>query len=203
MLRVEAEVVSLPTLVTSEDVVAFVPGERLPRDGVEHLQPEDEDEGGSDDQHPTSSQAAFSGEELRRKHSSGHRLGARKTFVSRFAGIDYSQLFVERPGFAVDGEDVGGAAVATGAVHAADETKLVRVDVKALEVGEGLGADVRVEHARKDDGVGAAGVDGLEETALEADGRCGDARDFDEAGGGEVEARQSGFVGAARRVGGS
>ena len=62
VLGVEAEVVGLEALVAGEDVIAFVPGERLAADGVKHLQPEDEDEGGHDDQHPASSQAAFSGE---------------------------------------------------------------------------------------------------------------------------------------------
>ena len=79
-------------------------------------------------------------------------------------------LLVERPGFAIDGEDVGGAAVTAGAVHAADEAQFVRVYVEPLEVGEGFGANVSVEDAREDDDVRAAGVDRFEEAALETDG---------------------------------
>ena len=62
VLWVEAEIVSCQALVAGEDVVALIPREGLATDGVEHLQPEDEDESGCDDQHPASSQAAFSGE---------------------------------------------------------------------------------------------------------------------------------------------
>ena len=90
VFRVEAEVVGLQALVACEDVIAFVPGEGLAADGVEHLQPEDENEGGHGDQHPASSQAAFSGEGMAGEAYQRSLSGCKEKRLSFDLGDDYS-----------------------------------------------------------------------------------------------------------------
>jgi|SRR5271167_762064 len=97
-------------------------------------------------------------------------------------------------------EEVGGAGVPAGAVHAADEVEIGSIDVVFGGIEDKFVADVCGEDFAEDEPGFGADVDDLKKFAFESGGTFGNARRLDEGGRRGGEAGLLEFVGARGEI---